>query len=78
MLSIRTIIVLVLAIVIAVTLVPTVWESVWTGDVINTSGTNQGVNGTTWTLLKLVPMLFVALLVIVGALLSAGYKVPGT
>jgi len=36
------------------------------------------VNGTTKTLLQLVPMLFVALLIIVGVLLSAGYRIPGT
>jgi len=36
------------------------------------------VNGTSWTILKLTPMLFVALLIIVGILLAVGYRVPGT
>ena len=37
-----------------------------------------GINGTSWTILTLVPMLFVALVVIAGVLLAAGYKIPGT
>ena len=60
--GIKTIVMAVIGVVIAVTLVPTIWDSVWT------DAATSGVNGTTWTLLKLVPLIFVAS-VIIGAVL---------
>jgi len=64
--------------VVAVVLVPAIWDAVWTGEMINTTGTDRGVNGTTWTLVQLTPMLYVALVIIVGTLLASGYRIPGT
>jgi len=76
---------LVLCTVVAVTFVPTIWDAVYTDAFGSTCGgcsptfTNcTCANGTTGTLLKLVPVLFVALMLIVGVLLATGYKVPGT
>lgn len=61
--SIKSIVMAVIGVVIAVTLVPTIWDAVWTD-------AGAKVNGTTWTLLKLVPLIFVAS-VIIGAILLA-------
>ena len=63
--SIRGIIMTVIGIVIAITLVPTIWTSIYT-DAIAVAG----VNGTTETLLKLVPLVFVGAVVIGGVVLS--------
>lgn len=68
MASIQGLIIIVIGLVIAITLVPTIWDTVWS-DSVTTPGGNT-VNGTTWTLLKLVPMVFVGA-VIVGFALQA-------
>lgn len=36
------------------------------------------INGTTWTILQLVPLIFVAMVIIVGILLAVGIPIPGT
>lgn len=58
-----------IAVVIAVVLVPTIWDAVWV-DAGTTTGTNAKINGSTWTLLKLVPLIFVGAVVIGGVLLA--------
>lgn len=68
--EIRSIVITVIAIVIAVSLVPTVWDSIYSGEMVNTTGTLKGVNGTTWTLIKLVPLIFVGAIVIGGVALA--------
>ena len=64
--SIRSIVMAVIGVVIAVTLVPTIWDAVWT------DAAASGVNSTTWTLLKLVPLIFVASVIIGAVLLGIG------
>jgi len=54
-------------IIIGLSLTGTVWDQVYGSDgVLATSG----VNGTTETFLKLIPMLWVILVIVVGALVS--------
>ena len=50
--------------VVAVILVPTVWDAVWV------DGGAAGINGSTWTLLRLVPLIFVGSTVIGGILMA--------
>ena len=64
MVQIKGIIVAVIMVVIAVNLVPTVWDAVWT------DAATSGVNGTSWTLLKLVPMIYVGLVIIGGIMIG--------
>lgn len=66
MANVINLIFLCIAVVIAITLVPTIWDAVWV-DSAATPGGSQ-VNGSTWTLLKLVPLVFVGVLIIGGAL----------
>jgi uncharacterized membrane protein len=63
--QIKGVIMAVIGVVIAVVLVPTIWTSIYT-DAIATGG----VNGTTATLLKLVPLIFVGAVIIGGILLA--------
>lgn len=62
--EIRTIIMAVIGIVIAVTLTPTIWDSIYS------DAATAGVNSTTWTLLKLVPLIYVGAVVIGGVALA--------
>ena len=55
----------VIGVVIAVVLVPTIWTAIYT-DAIDAGG----VNGTTKTLLLLVPMIYVGAVVIGGAIFA--------
>jgi len=68
MASIRGVIMAVIGIVIAVVLVPTIFDSIWS-DARNTDAGLQ-VNSTTWTLLKLVPLIYVGAVVIGGVVLA--------
>jgi len=54
----------VIGVVIAVVLLPTIWDAVWTDTAAS------GVNSTTWTLLKLVPLIYVGAVVIGGVILA--------
>ena len=54
----------VIGVVIAVVLLPTIWDAVWT------DAAASGVNSTTWTLLKLVPLIYVGAVVIGGVILA--------
>jgi hypothetical protein len=58
--SIKSIIMSVVGVVIAVSLTPTIWTSIYTDAVAG------GVNGTALTLLKLVPFIYVGVIVIGG------------
>jgi hypothetical protein len=60
----------VITIVIAITLVSTIWDTIWTGEMTNTTGTLAGVNGSTFSLVKLVPMIFIGAVVIGGAVFA--------
>ena len=75
--NIKASIMLVIGIVVAVVLVPAMWDSVYT-DALTNGGTNCNLtagticpNGTTSTLLKLVPMMFVGAVIIAGVVLGA-------
>lgn len=67
--NIAGIVMAVIAVVIAVVLVPTIWDAVY-WDSAKTAGTGLPINGTTWTLLKLVPLIFVGVTVF-GTILYA-------
>lgn len=54
----------VILVVIGVTQIETIWDSVYT------DAAGAGVNGTAWTLTKLVPMIYVGAVIIGGILLS--------
>jgi hypothetical protein len=58
--SIKSIIMSVIGIVIAVSLTPTIWTAIYT------TAVSAGVNGTTLTLLELVPFVYVGVVVIGG------------
>jgi len=64
MVSIKGIIMAVIGVVIAVVLVPTIWDAIYT------DAENSGVNSTTWTLLKLVPLIYVGAVIIGGVVLA--------
>lgn len=66
--NIRSALMGVILIVIGVTLVPTIFDAVWSDAVSTDAGLT--VNGTAWSLLTLVPMIFVGAVVIGGIVLA--------
>jgi hypothetical protein len=66
--SIKGIIMIVIGIVIALVLVPTIWDAVWSD--ARTTDAGLSVNGSSWSLLKLVPLIYVGAVVIGGVALA--------
>jgi hypothetical protein len=76
MMGIKPIIMLVIAIIITIALVPTVWSAIWDsaltdgGTACNKTLGQHCVNGTSATILKLVPLVFVGAFLIALVMLS--------
>ena len=60
MASVKSLVMAVILVVISIALLPTIWDAIYTDAVAS------GVNGTAWTLLQLVPFIYVGVTIIGG------------